>query len=134
MASRPLLKPFSVFNTTTGTSMAASLTSLVSILDNMSMVSYSIVWSGGSTPIGTISVQVSNDYAQDASGTVTNAGTWNTLPFTSNGSIVTSFAVSGNSGNGFIDITGTAAHAIRLVYTRTSGSGTLAAVVVGKVA
>lgn len=90
------------------------------------MISYDISWTGTS-PVGVISVQSSNTYATDASGKVINAGQWSTLPLS-----VTP-TVSGNSGNGFIDIDASAGYAIRLVYTPTSGTGTLNVTVAGKV-
>ena len=96
------------------------------------MISYSYSWSGTS-PVGAISVQVSNDYSIDAQGRVSNSGTWNTVFFMdTNGNIVTSFSVTGNTGSGLLDIE-TSAYAIRTLYTRTSGTGTLQATVNGKV-
>jgi len=104
--------------------LAANITSEVTVIPKLSMVTYAYSWSG-SSPVGTVIVQVSNDYALDAQGDVSNAGTWNTLPFVdSAGDTVTSFALSGNSGVGFLEVV-TGAYAIRTVYTRTSGSGTL---------
>lgn len=129
MSIRPELKPFSVI---TNGNMAGSLTSLVTIIQKLSMLSYSYSWAG-TDPSGAISVQVSNDYAIDAQGNVSNAGTWNTIYFVDNtGSVVTSFAVSGATGNGQVDIQ-TGAYAIRTLYTFVSGVGTLQAVINGKV-
>lgn len=91
------------------------------------MVSYEVLWSG-TTPIGTVSVQVSNDYSQYADGSVNNPGNWTDLPLSSTPS------VSGNTGTGFIDIDASAGYALRLVYNRTSGVGTLNVIVSGKVA
>lgn len=130
MAFRPELKPYSVIE---NGNMAGSITSDVTIIQKISMLSYSYSWSG-SSPAGSISVQVSNDYSIDAQGAVKNSGTWNTLTFLSGGSAVTSVAVSGNTGNGFIDLFQTGAYAIRTVYTRVSGTGTLQALINGKVA
>lgn len=124
MSSRPQLTPHKVI---TNGSMAGNLTSSVTIIQKLSMVSFDIAWSAGSTPVGTITVEVSNTYAQNADGSVKTAGNWNTL--TSLGTL----SVSGNSGNGFIDIDDISAYAIRLVYTRSSGSGTLNVTINGKV-
>lgn len=133
MSSRPNAGPYAALNSTTGQSMSGNLTSRVSIIQFLSMPSYAVSWTG-STPVGTIAVQVSNDYSQNADGTVNNAGTWNVMPFTDlTGTLVTSIPISGNSGNGFIDITDTSAYAIRLVYTSGSGSGTLNAIFAAKV-
>jgi DUF971 family protein len=49
------------------------------------------------------------------------------------GSTVTSVPVTGNTGQGFIDILGTGAYAVRLFYDATSGTGSLTIVVNGKV-
>jgi hypothetical protein len=112
--------------------MAGSLTSQVTLIPKLSMVTYAFSWSG-SSPVGTVTCSVSNDYAVDAEGNVSNAGTWNILPFTdSTGTTVTSFALSGGSGVGFLEVV-TGAYAIRTVYTRTSGTGTLQATLNSKV-
>jgi hypothetical protein len=112
-------------------SMGGSLNSLATLKPSMSLINYSISWTGTS-PVGTITVESSNDYEVDFAGAVRNAGSWNTLPFTNSaGAIVTSVAVSGNTGKGMININGIGANAIRLVYTRTSGTGTLSSFING---
>lgn len=122
MASRPVLTPHSVI--TNGT-MAGSITSAVTVIQNTSMISYDISWTG-STPVGSMSVQVSDSYSQNGDGTVRNAGNWTTVPLSATAS------VSGNTGNGFVEVV-TGAYAVRLVYTRVSGTGTMNAIVTGKV-
>ncbi len=129
MSTRTALRPQVVIN---AQSMATSITSDPTILQSLSCGSYSISWSGTS-PVGTLVLQVSDDYKLNPKGAVENAGTWNTAPVSVDGSTETSMPVTGNTGTGFIDILGTGAYAIRLVYTATSGSGTLTAVVNGKV-
>ncbi len=111
----------------------ATLTSLVTIIQNISMLSYAVSWSG-STPVGTITVEVSNDYSQNVNGSVRNAGTWTALTFSVSGSTASSLPVSGNTGTGFIDIDQLGAYAVRLKYTKVSGTGTLQSVINGKVA
>lgn len=123
MASRPILAPFSVV---TNGDMSASITSDVTIIQNVSMISYDISWSGTS-PVGDISIQVSNTYSKNADGSVKNAGNWTTLTLSA------PTAISGNTGVGFIDITELSSYAIRLVYVRTSGTGTLNVMASGKV-
>lgn len=125
MSSRPILSPFSVI--TNGDMSQATIISKVTVIQNLSMVSYDISWSGA-TPVGVLSVQVSNTYTQNADGSVANAGNWTTLTLSA------TTAVSGNTGNGFIDVDASAGYAIRLVYTKTSGTGSLQATVNGKVA
>jgi hypothetical protein len=116
-----------------GNSMATNITSAPTILQSLSKCSYSVSWTGTS-PVGAVSVQVSNDYSLNPNGTTNNAGTWNTLAFEYNGSLVTSIPITGNSGSGLIDILETSAYAIQLVYTATSGVGTMQAIINGKVA
>lgn len=127
MSSRPFQKPHAVI---TNGNMAASITGSPTIITNQSMIGYGFSWAG-TTPVGGVTVQVSNDYSVDAAGAVKNAGTWTTLK-DSNGDVITG-AVSGNTGNGFFNIGEIAAYAIRPVYTRTSGIGTMQCQVVTKV-
>ncbi len=124
MASRPLIKPYPVI---INGDMSGSITSDVTILTNTSKISYACSWVG-TTPVGTVTVEVSDDYSQNAGGLVSVAGTWNTLPL----SAVCS--VSGNTGNGGIDITSISFYAVRLVYTRASGTGIFNCTISGKVA
>lgn len=129
MSARTTLRPQTVIN---AVAMTANITSAVTVLQSISDISYSFSWTGTS-PVGTMSVQVSNDYAVSTNGTVSNAGTWTTIPILlSTGSTATSAPVTGNTGTGFFDIT-TGAYAIRTVYTFASGTGTLTATVAGKV-
>lgn len=90
------------------------------------MIGYDVSWTG-TTPVGVMSVQVSNTYTQNGDGSVRNPGNWTTLTLSSPAT------VSGNTGNGFLDIDATGAFAIRLVYTRTSGTGTMNATLCAKV-
>lgn len=112
--------------------MTLTLLSQITITQKLSMMSYAVSWAGVS-PVGTISVQVSNDYSENVDGTVKNVGTWNILPLTVGGIQVSSVPVTGNTGNGFIDIDQIGGYAIQLVYTPTSGTGTLQAVYNAKV-
>jgi hypothetical protein len=115
--------------------MAGNLTSEVSVISNQTQVSYGFVWSG-SSPVGTIAIQGSNDFKLLANGQPdsANPGTWNSLPLSSAGNLVTTIAVSGNSGMGLVDIDATGFYAIRAIYTFASGTGSLTATFVGKVA
>ena len=104
-------------------SMGASHNSDVTILQSLSIVSYQFVWSGGGTPVGTISVQTNSGYTLAPDGqTVLVAGTWSTLTLFYGGAAVTSIPISGNSGDLFCELE-TASYALRLVYTRASGTG-----------
>ena len=131
MSTRSNIRPYSVI--TNGDMSTASITSAVTILQSITLGSYTYSWSGTS-PVGTIAVQVSNDYSVNADGTVKNAGTWVALYVTLNGSSqVNSIPVTGNTGQGIVEWS-TGAYAIRTVYTKTSGTGTLQSVINGKVA
>lgn len=137
MSDRPYIKPETVIpsaqgSPANGSSMAGNITSAPTVLAQKTVCSYSYSWTGTS-PVGTISVQSSNDFSLNAMGGVANSGTWNTMTFNSGGSAVSSLAVSGNTGNGQIDITMTGVYAIRTVYTFSSGTGTLNATIVAKV-
>lgn len=131
MSIRSELKPYSVI--TNGNMGAPTVTSSPTIVQKLSLLSYSYSWSG-TAPVGTVSIQVSNDYSIDATGNVSNAGTWTTISFTNAaGTVATTQAVSGTTGNTVIDKIVTGAYAIRTVYTATSGTGSLQAVICGKV-
>lgn len=109
--------------------MSADITSEVTIIQKLSMISYSVEWTG-TAPVGNLYIQVSNDYSLFPDGEVNNPGTWNNVPVTVTGAI----PISGNADNGFIDITEISAYAMRLFYDATSGIGTMNAVATGKVA
>ncbi|MES2347881.1 MAG: hypothetical protein V4641_09970 [Pseudomonadota bacterium] len=129
MSTRTTLRPNTVISA--GDMSAATVTSTATILQSITSLNYAVTWSG-TTPIGVLAVQASDDYKADG-GTVLNAGTWNVVPLNLAGASVTSIPITGNTGNGMIDIDGIAAYAVRLLYTKTSGVGTLVAVVTGKV-
>jgi hypothetical protein len=115
-----------------GNAMATNITSAPTILQSLSMCSYSLSWAG-SSPVGTVSVEASNDYSLLPNGLVNNAGTWNVMTLNYGGSAVTTIPISGNTGSGLIDITDTACYAIRLIYTATSGTGALTVLINCKV-
>lgn len=132
MSSRPNIQKYPVI---VDGDMSGSLTSTASILPIITLGCYQYSWTG-TTPVGAISVEVSNDYnaRQSPDGGKANAGTWTAIYFTLNGSaVVNSAPLSGNTGSGIIEFS-TSAAAVRTVYTRTSGTGTLQAVINCKVA
>lgn len=123
MSSRPLLAPFSVI---TNGDMSGNLTSLPTIVQMLPGISYSLVWTG--TPTGSFSLQGSNDYVFNAiTGHIINPGTWIDLPLS------VSPAAAGVADNGLIEVLLSNIYAVRVAYTFVSGSGTLNAVVAGKV-
>lgn len=137
MSSRTVIRPHTVIPSPQGTpasgaSMAANITSAPTLLQSITLANYAVTWTG-TTPVGTLAVQASNDCTVDNSGVV-SGGTWNPIPLDLNGATVTSIPITGDTGKGMIDIDGLAAYAIRLVYTFSSGTGTLNAMITGKVA
>jgi len=81
------------------------------LLDNMS---FQVIWSG-TTPVGTATVEVSNDH-QENGGVVTNAGTWTAL------TTPAQLAISGNAGNALMQVTNLSAAWVRLNFAKTSGT------------
>lgn len=86
-------------------SMGASITTEASNILHTDRVGYQIAWTG--TPTGAFTVEISND-----------GSTWVEL------TLSTAIAAAGSADEAFIDAE-TAAKFIRLVYTRSSGTGTL---------
>lgn len=109
--------------------MASSFNGPPTNINGMPGISYDLAWTG--TPTGTFSVQVSNSYAEDNNRNVISAGNWNTLP--AGAFVGTLPAPSGSASNGFIDVLGTEAAWVRLVYTASSGSGNLTVIAAAKV-
>ncbi len=130
MSTRTVLRPHAVISA--GNMALTSVTSEATVFQGLSNLSYEVSWTG-STPVGTLALQVSNTYAPLADGTPGSGGVWTTVPLDVNGAYATSMPVSGNTGNGFIDVTLHAGYAARLVYTKGSGTGTLIATIAGKV-
>lgn len=130
MSTRPHIAPYSVIK---NGDMSADIVSAVTILQKISIGTYTYSWSGAA-PVGDISVEISNDYAVDAAGNVLNPGTWTAIYFTLDGStVVNSAPVAGNTGTGVIEWS-TGAYAIRTKYVVTGGTGALQAVINCKVA
>ena len=130
MSSRTTLRPNSVI---LNGDMSGNLTSQVTILQGITIVSYTYAWAGV-LPVGNITVEVCNDYAVGPNGqTVASPGTWIQIPFEVNGSVVTSVPVSGNNGGGFLRLFAPGSYSIRTLYTATSGTGSLTATINGQV-
>lgn len=124
MSSRKnALFPFSII--TDGDMSLASITSLVTGIQYLDNIAIELSFTG--TPTGTFQVQGSLSYERDAQGNVTNAGQWTPL------NLPQSPVASGASGVILIDLNQLSFPYIRVVYTRTSGSGTLNALIGGKV-
>lgn len=86
--------------------MGASFNSLPGNLTNVAGYSIQAIWTNGSSPVGMMSIQASND-----------AENWSDIPNST-------LPVSGNTGNNIFNISKHAYYTFaRLVYTRTSGDG-----------
>ncbi len=105
------------FKNIAAASMGASVTSTVTNIQFLDNIGIQLSFTG--TPVGTFDVQISADHAQDANGNVTVAGNWISL------TLDPVPTASGSADSIYIDINQTSAPWLRVVYTRTSGSGTL---------
>jgi hypothetical protein len=129
MSSRPFIAPNTLIPIINNVSMATNIIGPATIIQMLPGISYDIAWTG--VPVGTFQVQVSNTYSVANNGAVYNAGSWSTLPTSSFSG--TYPVPAGSPGNGFLDVVGTEAYAVRLVYTAASGSGNLTVVAASKV-
>lgn len=116
------LKPFKIINA--GDMSTASLISSVTNIQYMDNICIELVFTG--SPVGTFAVQGSADYDQDAQGVVLNAGNWVAL------TLSPSPAATGSANSILIDMNQLSFPWMRVVYTKTSGTGTLNAYIGGK--
>lgn len=98
-----------------GTSMGANLTSNAIKIDHIAMLSLSLAWTD--TPTGDLKIQVSN-YA----GPLSAPTYWDDL--SPSAAAIAAGLLNGSSSVTYI-ISDTAFKWYRIVYTRTSGTGTL---------
>jgi hypothetical protein len=96
--------------------MGASFTSPVTNIQFLDHVCIQLNFTG--TPAGTFDVQVSADYFQDSQGNVQNPGNWISLPLSPTP------AAAGAPNNIMIELFEMSEPFVRVVYTRTSGTGT----------
>lgn len=130
MSTRTTFRPQQVI--TNGDMSQATITSKPTILQSLNEACYTFSWTG-SSPVGSIALQISNNYALDSGGGVANAGTWNTVTIDVAGTPAQSVTISGNTGNDTIDPIKTGAYAVRLLYTKVSGTGSLQCYINAKV-
>lgn len=126
------LKTFQII--TAGDASQATVTSAVTNILYMNTVAVQMNITGA--PVGAFAIQVSCDYSQDAEGNVTNAGNWVTVVTQSN----PLFWINGN--NQTLAITGPTNIVVtllsmptpwmRVVYTKTSGTGAINAFITAK--
>jgi hypothetical protein len=99
----------------------ASTNSLPFRVESQIYTAIQAVWTG-TAPVGVLKVQASCDAGTDQIGT----GVSNWSDIASGGSLnPTTLAVSGATGSGLLEIKDAGYKWIRLVYTKTSGVGTL---------
>lgn len=95
--------------------LSANVTTDITNVQFLDNIGIQIAWIG-TAPVGEIFVQTSNDYIVNLI-----PGTWTDLDFG------TPINITGNSGNHIININQVPFVAIRLFYSRTSGTGTMTA-------
>lgn len=113
MAFNSLLKTHLI----SATSMGATITSAAFPCQFQDNIGIQLDWTG--SPVGAFSIQTSIDHAQDSQGVITTAGHWITL------TLSTAITASGSADDAYIDLNQLSAPWIRVVYTSTSGTGTL---------
>jgi hypothetical protein len=129
MSSRPLIAPNTQNPIINAVSMATSIEGPATVIQMLPGISYDLSWTG--TPTGTFAVQVSNTVVLGPAGSVLQAGTWYDLPAAA--LVGTLPTATGAAGDGFIEVVGTQAYAVRLTYTAVSGTGNLTVVATAKV-
>lgn len=116
MGRKNIVRSYKMFDAVTISTTQSSTATNVLNLDNASI---QVIWSGGGTPVGTLTVEATNvDPDLPSFDSTTDYVT-----LTLSGTI----AVSGNSGNHSIILEEMPFYAIRLTYTSTSGTATMSA-------
>lgn len=116
-----------------GDMSTASITSLITNIQFLDNVGVQLNFSGA--PVGNFEVQVSADHAQDNEGNVTVAGSWAPIPlaYFLSPSMAVNIDIPTSVGSPiYLDLNQLSAPYIRVVYTRTSGTGTLNAYITCK--
>lgn len=104
--------------------MATNITSPVIKCANLDNVAIQLDWTG--TPTGVFAVQTSVDHAEDNLGNPSVVGTWINIPLSA------AITASGAPDDAHISLNQLPGSYIRVVYTATSGAGTLSMYVAGK--
>jgi hypothetical protein len=115
-----LLKPVKLI---VGGDMGGNLSAIqpISLQDN---VGIQLRWTG--TPTGAFSFLISMDHLQDAEGNVLVAGHWVAIPLSP------PIAAAGSADDAYVDLNQISASYLKVVYTRSAGSGSLDALVMAK--
>lgn len=101
----------------------ATITSDVTDIRYLDNISIQCIFTG--TPTGSFALEGSLDYYK-INGAVQNTGTWTPITLSSTP------AASGSAGNILLDLNQLSFPYIRIVYTKTSGTGTLNVYISGK--
>lgn len=104
--------------------MASSITSKAQNIQNQDNVGIQLHWAGA--PVGTFTIQISSNHVETTNGDVVVAGDWVFLVLSP------AITASGSADDAYIDLNQMSAMYVRIIYTRTSGTGTLDAYVVSK--
>ncbi len=104
--------------------MSGNITSPATNIQFLDNVGLQLNFTG--SPTGTFAVQVSADHIQDSQGNIQVAGNWVSL------SLSPSPAATGSGNQIYIDLNQLSAPYVRVVYTFSSGTGTLNSFIVGK--
>jgi hypothetical protein len=108
--------------------MAGNITSSVVQMQMVDDIALQFDWTG--SPVGSIAVQVSLNYSVDPGGAVLNPGTWATLP---SSAFTGTYPVPGTTTTpGYLEVPLSSSIAMRVVYTASSGTGSLTVLAAGK--
>lgn len=122
------------FNTISAGDMStASITSAVTDIRFLDDIGIQFTWT--SSPVGTFAIQVSADYNQDYLGNVETTGNWVpvTLTYWNGSTFITDTSLPTSVGSPiYVDLALLSSPWIRVVYTKTSGTGTLTATITAK--
>lgn len=108
----------------------ATVTSAVTNIQGLDNIGIQVNILTGSNAAGTFDVQVSADHVE-VNGLVKVAGTWNKLGTPYAGTISSSVFTDGTASC-YFDLNQLSSQYVRLLYTKSSGTGTFEAIVVGK--
>lgn len=109
-------------NLVTNGDMSSTVTSTGINLISIYAYSIQITWTGGSAPVGSFTLQGSNDPGDTGSGQAVSQPThWTTITGSSQ-------SVSGTPGSMLYDVVECSYRWVRLVYTPVSGSATMNAI------
>ena len=121
------------FKTIDAGDMSANITSSITNIQFLDNIGIQLNFSG--SPVGDFQIEVSADYAQDLNGAVSNPGNWTPvlLGYMLSGSYTMDDVIPSSVGSPvYIDLNQLSAPWIRIVYTATSGSGSLDAIITAK--